>query len=44
VTVLAELVLPTTVELKLKLVGETVTAVLPVPLRFTVADCSGRCP
>ena len=35
VTVFAALVLPTTTELKLKLLVETVTGALPVPLRFT---------
>jgi hypothetical protein len=36
VTVLAELVAPTTVELKLKLFEDNVTGALPLPLRFTV--------
>jgi len=36
VTALAELVLPTATELKLKLPGESVTGALPVPLRVTV--------
>ena len=36
VTVLAELVVPTTVVLKLRLAAESVTGALPVPLRLTV--------
>jgi len=36
VTVLAELVAPTTVELKLRLFEDNVTGALPLPLRFTV--------
>jgi len=36
VTVLAALVLPTTVVLKLRLVAESVTGALPVPDKLTV--------
>jgi hypothetical protein len=41
VTVLAELVAPTTVELKLKLFEDNVTGALPLPVRFTVCGLVG---